>query len=63
MLAPVPQAPDAHARATASSRMTSCNPLYSTAERIIAYGVFESWQPRSAGPPAEHRRHVARAGG
>jgi sortase A len=33
--------------------LTSCNPLYSTAERIIAYGVYESWQPTSAGPPAE----------
>ncbi|KQQ07470.1 class E sortase [Rathayibacter sp. Leaf296] len=33
--------------------LTSCNPLYSTAERIIAYGVLESWQPRSAGAPAE----------
>ncbi|PJJ65282.1 class E sortase [Compostimonas suwonensis] len=33
--------------------LTSCNPLYSTAERIIAYGVFESWQPTSAGPPAD----------
>ncbi|HSP52248.1 MAG TPA: class E sortase [Cryobacterium sp.] len=33
--------------------LTSCNPLLSTAERIIAYGVLESWQPTSAGPPAE----------
>lgn len=33
--------------------LTSCNPLLSTAERIIAYGVFESWQPLTAGPPAE----------
>jgi sortase A len=33
--------------------LTSCNPLYSTAERIIAYGVLESWQPLSAGAPAE----------
>ena len=33
--------------------LTSCNPLYSTAERIIAYGVLESWQPTAAGPPAE----------
>ncbi|GAA3878949.1 class E sortase [Leifsonia kafniensis] len=33
--------------------MTSCNPLLSTAERIIAYGVYESWQPLTAGPPAE----------
>jgi sortase A len=33
--------------------LTSCNPLYSTAERIVAYGVLESWQPTAAGPPAE----------
>lgn len=33
--------------------LTSCNPLYSTAERIIAYGVMESWRPNSAGPPPE----------
>ncbi len=39
--------------------LTTCNPLLSTAERIIAYGVFESWQPLSAGPPAEIAAHVA----
>jgi Sortase (surface protein transpeptidase) len=33
--------------------MTSCNPKLSAAERIVAYSVFESWQPLSAGPPAE----------
>jgi sortase A len=33
--------------------LTSCNPMYSDAERIIAYGVFDSWRPRSAGPPAD----------
>ena len=33
--------------------MTSCNPKFSAAERIIAYAVLESWQPTSAGPPAE----------
>jgi len=52
VLAAVPHAP----AATATDRiitLTSCNPLFSTAERIIAYGVFESWQPISAGPPAE----------
>ena len=32
--------------------MTSCNPLFSAAERIIAYAALESWQPTSAGPPA-----------
>jgi sortase A len=49
---PVPQVQGA----TAVDRLitlTSCNPLYIASERIIAYGAFESWQPRSAGPPAE----------
>lgn len=32
--------------------LTSCNPKMSTAERIISYGVFESFTPRSAGAPA-----------
>jgi sortase A len=32
--------------------MTSCNPKFSAAERMIAYSVLESWQPVSAGPPA-----------
>jgi len=52
VLAPVPNEPGA----TPTDRiitLTSCNPLYSTAERVIAYGVFESWRPTSAGPPAE----------
>ncbi|GAB3618514.1 hypothetical protein GCM10027416_30710 [Okibacterium endophyticum] len=26
--------------------LTACNPLYSTAERVIAYGVFERFVPR-----------------
>lgn len=33
--------------------LTSCNPRFSRAERIIAYGVLESWQPAEAGPPAQ----------
>jgi sortase A len=32
--------------------MTSCNPMFSAAERIIAYASLESWQPTSAGVPA-----------
>lgn len=52
VLAPVPGAPGRVAT-DAIITLTSCNPLYSTAERIIAYGVFESWRPTSAGPPAE----------
>ncbi|MGX5696037.1 class E sortase [Agromyces soli] len=59
VLAPVPHHPDL----TATDRiitLTTCNPLYSTAERLIAYGVLESWQPLSAGPPAEIAADVAR---
>ncbi|MFE6735775.1 class E sortase [Microbacterium sp. NPDC057650] len=32
--------------------LTACSPLYSLAERIVAYGVFEGFQPRADGPPA-----------
>ena len=32
--------------------LTSCNPIFSAAERIIAYASLESWQPASAGVPA-----------
>lgn len=32
--------------------MTSCSPMYAMTERIVAYGVFESYTPRAAGPPA-----------
>ncbi|MDA4892319.1 class E sortase [Streptomyces sp. MS2A] len=31
--------------------LTACSPLGSLAERIIAYGVFEGFQPRAAGAP------------
>ena len=52
VIAPVPNAPDAPPIDRLIT-LTSCNPLYSTAERIIAYGVLESWQPTSAGAPTE----------
>lgn len=32
--------------------MTSCSPMFSKAERIVAYSTFESFTPRSAGAPA-----------
>ena len=32
--------------------LMSCNPYWSTAERIIAYATFDSFTPRSAGAPA-----------
>lgn len=50
VLAPVPQVPDAQANG-AYITLTSCSPMYSLAERIVAYGVFESFTPRSSGPP------------
>lgn len=39
--------------------LTSCNPRFGSQERIIAYAVMESWQPLSAGPPAEIAETVA----
>ena len=33
--------------------LTSCNPPLTAAERIIAYGVYDTWYPRAGGPPPE----------
>ncbi len=52
VLAPVPNHPGVQPTDRIIT-LTTCNPLYSTAERIIAYGVLESWQPATAGAPAE----------
>lgn len=51
VLLPVPQMPDVPAGERFLT-MTSCSPLFSLAERIVGYSVFESFTPRSAGPPA-----------
>lgn len=51
VLLPVPQKMDVPA-GTAYITMTSCSPMYSLAERIVAYGVFESFTARAAGEPA-----------
>jgi sortase A len=51
VLLPVPQAMDVPA-GTPYITMTSCSPMYAMTERIVAYGVFESFTPRSAGEPA-----------
>ena len=51
VLNPVPQMDGVEATDSFIT-LTSCNPAFSTAERIIAYGVLESWTPRSAGAPA-----------
>ncbi|PPG36617.1 hypothetical protein C5E10_00440 [Pseudoclavibacter sp. RFBG4] len=41
----------------------SCNPFWSTAERIIGYAVFDSFTPRADGPPASIAASVATQGG
>ena len=52
VLAPVPQQVGVPATQRVIT-LTTCNPLLSTAERMVAYGVFDSWYPRADGPPAE----------
>ncbi|GAA3934947.1 class E sortase [Microbacterium soli] len=51
VLADVPQQPGVQTGERYIT-LTACSPLYSLAERIVAYGVFESFQPRAEGPPA-----------
>lgn len=41
----------------------SCNPFWSTAERIIGYAVFDSFTPRADGPPESIAASVASQGG
>lgn len=53
VLNPLPREPDTIEVTDRILTMTSCNPRFSRAERIIAYSVLESWQPADAGPPAE----------
>ncbi|WP_237280443.1 class E sortase [Subtercola vilae] len=42
--------------------MTTCNPPFHAVERLIAYGSFESFQPLTAGAPAEIAATVASKG-
>jgi sortase A len=57
VLQPVPEHPDTSPTQRMIT-MTTCNPFYSTAERIVAYGVFDTWYPRAGGPPAEIAKTV-----
>lgn len=52
VIAPVPQA-DGTTPQDRLMTMTSCNPLFSAAERIIAYSVFDRFYPRADGPPEQ----------
>jgi len=61
VLNPVPQA-DGVQPGERIITLTTCNPFFSTAERIIAYGVFVSFYPREGGVPAEIATNVNGAG-
>lgn len=50
VLLPVPQDQNAVPQNRIMT-LTTCNPPYHAQERLIAYAVFDSWQPLSAGPP------------
>lgn len=61
VLDPVPQSPGV----TPTDRLitlTSCNPVYTASERIVVYGVYDTWYPRAGGPPPEIAPLVAAAG-
>ncbi|MBG6084718.1 class E sortase [Zhihengliuella flava] len=49
VLAPVPHQPGVQPTESLLT-LTSCHPLYTTRERIIAYAVLESFRPLEAGP-------------
>jgi len=51
VLLPVPQVEDAPPGSRYIT-LTSCSPMFAMTERIVAYGVFESFTPRAAGAPA-----------
>ncbi|MGW9159308.1 class E sortase [Microbacterium sp. NPDC055665] len=55
VLEPTPQASERGGASSDGGRyitLTACSPLYSLAERIVAYGVFDGFQPRALGAPA-----------
>jgi sortase A len=61
VLAPVPTAPSASPTDRIVT-LTSCNPKFTAAERVIAYGVYDTWYPRAGGPPAEIAALVGASG-
>lgn len=60
VLNPVPQANGVPADERYIT-LTTCNPFFSTAERLIAYGVFDAFYPRAGGVPAEIATNVSGA--
>ncbi len=58
VIEPVPQRPGTEPGERYIT-LTTCNPMISTAERLIAYGVLDTWYPRADGPPIEIAATVA----
>lgn len=52
VLAPVPQAPGVEPTDRLIT-LTSCNPVFTANERIVVYGVYDTWYPRAGGAPSE----------
>ncbi|GAA3706265.1 class E sortase [Zhihengliuella alba] len=66
VLLPVPHRPEAEPQQSILT-LTSCHPIFSTAQRIIAYAELESFRPAEAGPQDQirdaYRTTTARASG
>jgi sortase A len=52
VLDPVPQHPELQPTDRLLT-LTSCNPIHTASERIIVYGIFDTWYPREQGAPPE----------
>jgi sortase A len=61
VLLPVPMQPGV-APVDRILTMTTCNPFFSTAERMIAYATFDTWYPYAQGPPPEIAATVQQVG-
>jgi sortase A len=61
VLQPVPMQPGV-APVDRILTMTTCNPFFSTAERMAAFATFDTWYPYTAGPPPEIASTVSQVG-
>jgi sortase A len=61
VLLPVPMEPGV-APVNRILTMTTCNPFFSTRERMIAYATFDTWYPYAQGAPPEIASTVAQVG-
>jgi sortase A len=61
VLQPVPMQPGV-APVDQILTMTTCNPFFSTSERLIAYATFDGWYPYAQGPPSEIAATVEQVG-